>query len=173
MLLLMKIIGYYLLCTLYSYIIHRLAHIPSKKNPLYKIHLEHHKNKYDDLKPSLPSIPNYFMWFGSWKASLDVWITLTLPFVIVAFIDPVPGIILLVYHYLYEIFLAASVLDHNPRVKGAITRFLAVGQFHMKHHYYIKGNYGFYITLWDYVFGTVYKKTRMVKEPAIREEVSK
>ncbi|TCP67302.1 sterol desaturase family protein [Baia soyae] len=156
----LKLVGYYLLCNLYSYVMHRLAHIPSKKNPLFIIHREHHKNKYDDAKPSLPDWPNYFLWFGNLHATLDVWITLTLPHIIVIWLDPIPGLVLFVIHYFYEVFLAATVLDHNPRIKGPITKFLAVGEYHMNHHYHVKGNYGFYITFWDFVFGTVYRKSQ-------------
>ncbi|MBD1372684.1 sterol desaturase family protein [Hazenella sp. IB182357] len=156
----LKLILYYLLCTLYSYLIHRLAHIPNKKNILFRIHADHHKNKYDDSKPSFPDLSHYFFWFGSWYASLDVWITLTLPILVITLFDPIPGIVLLILHYVYEVFLAATVLDHNPRIKGVITKYLAIGEFHLKHHYFIKGNYGFYITLWDYVFGTVHSKKR-------------
>ncbi|MCV9888129.1 sterol desaturase family protein [Metabacillus halosaccharovorans] len=156
MILLVKLVIYFLIWSLYSYVIHRIAHIPSKKNPLLKIHLVHHRVKYDDS--FLPEWPNFFFWFGSWRASLDVWITLTFPVVIIAIIDPVPGVILLVFHYFYEVFLAGNVVDHNPNIKGRITRYFAIGQYHVRHHEVYRANYGFFITLWDRLFGTVHQK---------------
>lgn len=153
MILILKLFLYFILWTLYSYTIHRIAHIPSKKNPLYKVHHVHHRVKYDPAK-SLPELSNYFFWFGSWYASLDVWITFTLPLVILVIIDPVPGIVLLVIHYLYEVFLSGNVIDHNPNIKGKITRIFAVGEYHLHHHKVYRKNYAFFITLWDHVFGT-------------------
>ncbi|MGQ4665510.1 sterol desaturase family protein [Metabacillus halosaccharovorans] len=161
MILLVKLVIYFLIWSLYSYVIHRIAHIPSKKNPLLKIHLVHHRVKYDDS--FLPEWPNFFFWFGSWRASLDVWITLTLPVVIIAIIDPVPGVILLVFHYFYEVFLAGNVVDHNPNIKGKITRYFAIGQYHVRHHEVYRANYGFFITLWDRLFGTVHQKPNQSK----------
>jgi len=154
MIILTKLIVYFLIWSLYSYIIHRIAHIPNKKNPLLKIHVVHHRVEYDDS--ILPSWPNFFFWFGSWRASLDVWITLTLPVVVIAIIDPIPGLILLAFHYFYEIFFASNVIDHNPNIKGKITKFFAIGQYHVKHHEVYRSNYGFFITLWDHLFGTVH-----------------
>ncbi|MDN4524093.1 sterol desaturase family protein [Fictibacillus fluitans] len=152
--LLAKLLIYFLIWSLYSYLIHRIAHIPSKKNPLLKIHLVHHRVEYDSS--FLPSWPNFFFWFGSWRASIDVWVTLTLPLVVIAILDPVPGLILLGFHYFYEVFFASNVIDHNPHIKGRVTKLLAIGQYHVKHHEVYRSNYGFFITLWDHLFGTVY-----------------
>lgn len=152
MLIVVKLVIYFLIWTFYSYFIHRIAHIPSKKNPLYKIHFVHHRIQYDGSY--WPSWYNFFFWFGSWPASIDVWITFTLPIVLLIFIDPIPGSILLVFHYFYEVFLAGNVLDHNPAIKGRIVRVFAIGQYHVNHHKLYVRNFSFYITFWDYLFGT-------------------
>jgi sterol desaturase/sphingolipid hydroxylase (fatty acid hydroxylase superfamily) len=156
-----KLVVYFLLWTLYSFIIHRLAHIRSKKNPLHVIHMPHHRYQYSDAK--WPPLSDFFFWFGGWKESLDVWITFTLPLVVLLFFDPVYGVILLIFHYIYEVFLSRNILDHNPHITGKITRFIPIGSYHLEHHKYYKCNYSFYITLWDTLFRT---SDRYVKRPA-------
>ncbi|WP_254659860.1 sterol desaturase family protein [Paenibacillus sp. KS1] len=168
MLVIVKVIAYFFLWTLYSYSVHRLAHIPHKKNFLYKIHIVHHRVKYGDS--NWPEFSNYFFWFGSFKASLDIWLTLTLPLIVLVFIDPVPGGILLGFHYVYEVFLAGKVVDHNPRIRGIITRWLSIGAYHLKHHDLYKCNYSFFITLWDHIFQTTDKKFLGVRGAKERRE---
>lgn len=144
--------GYFLIWTLYSYWVHRLAHIPSKRNILFKIHIEHHKAEYGN--PSWPRWQEYFLWYGNWRASADVWITLMLPGIVISIFDPLHGLPMLIFLYLYEVFLGGDVLDHNPNIDGRLTRILALGQYHLRHHRNVRKNYSFYITLWDYVFRT-------------------
>ncbi|WP_233167380.1 sterol desaturase family protein [Paenibacillus roseus] len=147
-----KLVVYFLLWTLYSYTMHVLAHITHKKNFLHKIHMAHHKYDYGESK--WPPLHDFFFWFGGWKETLDVWLTFTLPIVVLIFFDPVYGIILFVFHYIYEIFLSRNVLDHNPNIKGKFTSIIPVGVFHLKHHKLYKCNYSFFISLWDYLFRT-------------------
>ncbi|AEI43700.1 sterol desaturase family protein [Paenibacillus mucilaginosus] len=152
MIFVLKLTGYFLLWTLYSFTMHRLAHIPHKKNFLHKIHMAHHRYNYGDSK--WPPLADFFFWFGGWKESLDVWLTFTLPIVVLAFFDPKYALILFIFHYFYEIFLSRNVLDHNPNITGRITNIIPVGTFHLKHHKHYRCNYSFFITLWDYLFRT-------------------
>jgi len=152
MIFVLKLTGYFLLWTLYSYTIHYLAHTKIRYNFLKYFHLKHHA--YDYGESFFPPWHDYFFWFGHIKSSMDVYITFTLPLVLLAMFDPLYGVILLVFHYFYEVFLSRNVLDHNPRIKGWITKIIPIGSFHLMHHRHAKCNYSFFITLWDHVFRT-------------------
>jgi sterol desaturase/sphingolipid hydroxylase (fatty acid hydroxylase superfamily) len=149
--------GTFLLWTLAIYWIHRLSHIHSRRNPLWRVHVAHHQINYlgslDPIDP-LPKYLKYLFWFGSWKTTLDVVMVLTLPLVAIACFVPQYGILLLILHYFYEVFLSEGTLDHNPRIKGPVTKVFAWGHYHLLHHKNLKVNYGLLITLWDVVFGT-------------------
>jgi len=152
-----KLIGYFLLWTLWSYGIHRIAHCKIRRfNIIRYIHLKHHAYNYGDSW--MPPWQEYFFWFGNWRSSMDVYITFTLPLVGLSFYDPSYGLTLLAFHYVYEVFLARNVLDHNPNIRGWITRVFPIGEFHTRHHRNIRCNYSFYTTLWDYLFGSYDKK---------------
>lgn len=149
----LRLAGVFLLWTLWSYGVHVLAHRPGRlAKPLRMIHRAHHAYEYDESR--LPPLSDYFFWFGSWRASLDVYITFTIPLLVVTVIDPAIGLPLLAFHYVYEVFLSRNVLDHNPNLRGVVTRFVPVGRYHLLHHSRVTCNYSFYITLWDVVFRT-------------------
>lgn len=140
--------------SLCNYSIHRIGHYKSRFNPLFKIHLAHHKEKYPNGNGLLPEWKNFFLWFGNWRSSLDIVITLILPALLIYILDPETGKWLLAFVYLYEVFCSENLLDHNPSIKGPVTQFMAWGDFHLMHHKYPRTNYGLYITLWDHVFDT-------------------
>ena len=142
--------------TFIAYWLHRVSHISNPKNPLWKIHCAHHRIPYlsEPTGSKVPKIGQFFLWLGSWRTSLDVIIVLTLPALVFAITLPRYGIPLLIFHYLYEVFLSEYALDHNPRIKGALTRYFAWGDFHLYHHIAPKNNFGLMITLWDRVFNT-------------------
>ena len=91
---------------------------------------------------------------------MDVYLAFTLPLMILTIFDPIPGVILLVFHYFYELFLSRNVLDHNPKITGKITRFMSIGSFHLKHHSNVRCNFSFFITFWDYLFRTDEKSVK-------------
>jgi sterol desaturase/sphingolipid hydroxylase (fatty acid hydroxylase superfamily) len=101
----------------------------------------------------LPSLQNFFWYFESPIETLNVLIY-TVGLAMVVYIDPTYGWPLIPFNYIYEIFLADGVLDHNPKITGRITKFLAIGAFHLRHHKKPDCNYAQYITFWDKVFGT-------------------
>lgn len=146
----------FLVWTLVMYWLHRWSHAHHRRNPLWWIHAAHHRIPYLSRPPDskLPRWPQFLLWLGNWRASLDVLLVMTLPLVIIAFIAPQYGIPLLVFHYFYEIFFSEYLLDHNPRIHGRITHTFAWGDYHLHHHAHPRRNFGLMITLWDRVFGT-------------------
>lgn len=136
------------------YLLHRLAHLRNRFNPLYKIHIHHHKVNY--LSDSNRKFKWYYLlfYFGGVYETIDVLILLTLPAVSIYLVYPGVGIYLLFLHYIYEVFFSEGLLDHNPAIKGRVTNVFAWGEYHLAHHKTWKYNYSLIITLWDYVFGT-------------------
>ena len=145
-----------LLWTFIAYWLHRLSHISHPNNPLWQIHRAHHKIPYlsEPTGSILPRFGQFFLWLGSWRASLDVIMVMTLPALLIAVAFPRYGIPLLVFHYFYEVFCSEYALDHNPQIKGKVVKYFAWGDFHLFHHVSPKKNFGLIITLWDRVFGT-------------------
>ncbi|MEJ0062639.1 MAG: sterol desaturase family protein [Alphaproteobacteria bacterium] len=145
----------FFLSTFFSYWMHRLAHVHKPWNPLWINHKPHHQIKYDEHTPVMVyDWREFIFWFGTWKQTLDVWITDTIPTILAACIIGGAGWYILAFHYFYHVFLSGGLLEHNVKIKGPITRILACGQFHMQHHRKFDRNFGFVIGLWDYVFRT-------------------
>lgn len=136
-----------------AYGIHRLAHWSRPWNRLHLWHRAHHA-------PSYLEEPRRFRWhhallcFGSVPETLDIWVTLTLPLLLVALLLPQQGALLLLFHYVYEILFSDQRLDHNPRIRGPLTRVFAWGQYHLHHHADPRRNFGLILTVWDHVFAT-------------------
>lgn len=149
-------IGVILLWTLVMYWIHRLAHIHHPKNPFWQLHRAHHAVAYLSApsKSTWPRLGQLVFWLGSWRATLDVIVTMTIPAILIAILIPRYGIFLLAFHYIYELFFSEYALDHNPKIKGFITHIFAWGDFHLLHHMTPRKNYSLIITLWDRVFQT-------------------
>ncbi len=150
------IVGVVLVWTFSIYWLHRLAHIHHPKNPLWHLHRAHHAIHYlgTPRKSFWPSLGQFLFWLGSWRASLDVIVTITIPAIILAVFLPRYGIPLLIFHYFYEVFCSEYALDHNPNIKGRLTRIFAWGDFHLLHHMTPRNNFSLIITFWDRVFGT-------------------
>lgn len=149
-----KLVGYFLLWCLWSYGMHVFAHSKVKRrwNFMKVVHAKHHAYSYGESK--WPPWHDFFFWFGDWRSSLDVYLTFTLPLVVLVILDPLPGAILLGFHYLYEVFLSRNVADHNPDITGPLTEVIPIGEFHLRHHKDVHCNFSFFLTLWDRVFGT-------------------
>ena len=136
-----------------AYGIHRLAHWPGAWNRLHRWHRAHHA-------PAYLEVSRRFRWhhallcFGSVPETLDIWLTLTLPLLLVALLLPQQGAVLLLFHYVYEILFSDQRLDHNPHIRGPLTRVFAWGQYHLRHHADPRRNFGLILTVWDHVFAT-------------------
>jgi sterol desaturase/sphingolipid hydroxylase (fatty acid hydroxylase superfamily) len=146
----------FLAWTFLVYWMHRLSHIHHRHNPLWQLHRAHHMIPYlsQPTGSAAPKIGQFFLWLGTWRTSLDVFLVMTMPAVFIAFFLPRFGIPVLVFHYCYEIFCSEYSLDHNPKVQGWLTRIFAWGDFHLFHHMMPKRNFSLIITLWDRVFFT-------------------
>jgi len=149
----LRLTGLFLLWTLVIYFIHRLAHIRHRFNFLYHIHRHHHRVNY--LRENRGFKWHHFIFFfGSFYESLDVWLMMTLPALGLFIWLPAYGICILVFHYLYEVFLSESQLDHNAAITGEVTRYFSWGSYHLGHHRNIRYNFSLMITLWDTIFKT-------------------
>jgi sterol desaturase/sphingolipid hydroxylase (fatty acid hydroxylase superfamily) len=148
----------FLLWSLGAYWLHRLGHVAHRLNPLFRIHMAHHRVDYDAEPLPGESLvrPEYFLlWYGSLAASADVWITIFIPAFVLSFFSPGTGLPLVMLLYFYEAILSERLLDHNPKMSGPLTVVFAWGNYHLSHHHHVRTNYGLYVTLWDRVFGTV------------------
>ena len=142
--------------TLMTYWLHRLAHIHSHKNPLWRLHRAHHKVPYLSAPTGSiwPKPGQFVLWLGNWRTSLDVIVLMTVPAILITLVFPRYGIPLLIFHYFYELFCSEYALDHNPKISGTVTKYFAWGDFHLYHHIAPKRNFGLMVTFWDRVFGT-------------------
>ena len=148
-------LGTLLLWTFCIYWIHRIGHIQHPKNIFWDIHKAHHQIPYfDKEKQYMPDPGQWFWWLGDWRTSLDVFISMTTPLLVITYFWPQYGVWWLIFHYFYEIFLSEDVLDHNVDCKGWYTRYMAWGDAHLYHHINLYKNYAIITNLWDYVFGT-------------------
>jgi len=136
-----------------AYGIHRLAHCSASWNLLHRLHAVHHQPSY--LCRSRKLRWHHFLFcFGSVSETLDIWFTLTLPLLMISLMLPSQGAVLLVFHYLYEIFCSDSQLDHNPSLSGPLTRVFAWGEYHLRHHSNPSRNFGLILTFWDHLFAS-------------------
>ncbi len=148
----MELLYWFIIWSFVVYFLHYLAH--TKYIPLLnKIHSYHHKINYFSPKNQKWNWKILFLYYGWIYETLDVWIIVTIPLLIIVFWLWWNSIYLILFHYLYEVFLNLK-LDHNPNLKWKITKFFAIGSFHMKHHLDPFCNYWLFITFWDYLFNT-------------------
>lgn len=163
----------FLMWNMYSYLIHRFSHIHFKGNILMWIHMAHHQVEYvkdnDNNGFVLPHWSQYLFWFGTFRESLDVWISVA-PLVPLMIFKPEFGIPIFILVYIYESTLSEHLLDHNPRITDKkLTKFFAWGQYHLVHHHFYKKNYAFIFTLWDSVFNT--SKNKAQPGPIVKERL--
>jgi sterol desaturase/sphingolipid hydroxylase (fatty acid hydroxylase superfamily) len=136
-----------------AYGIHRLAHWPARWNRLQRWHASHHSPQYFRRTQRL-RWHHLLLCFGSPAETLDIWVTLTLPALLICLIWPTQGSVLFAFHYVYEILCSDARLDHNPGLQGPLTRVFAWGDYHLRHHSNPSCNYGLILTLWDRLFAT-------------------
>src|SRR5699024_1981871 len=113
---------------LWAYFVHFIAHIYSRWNLLFKIHMFHHKRKYNmelGYKPNPITIKSFLLFFGTWQETLDVIIILFLPIVIISFFSMPIALVFFIIFYFYESILSEDLFDHNPNIQGRITKFMA------------------------------------------------
>ena len=149
---------WFLIWTCAEYWMHRLMHWRSPYNFLYFIHHEHHKIPYTevtDKKHRWPKLIYFIFYFDNIHETLEIILGETIPALLIYFIDPECGLLVLIFHYFYEIMATDSLLEHNAQISSkSVVSVFAVGQFHLEHHRRSEKNFGFTITLWDHIFGT-------------------
>lgn len=139
------ILVYFLLWTLFLYVIHRIIH----KIPIIRsIHLDHHA--YVNKHTTGWHWSNIFLYNDTVKSTIDLWITEVIPTVIFAVITGQYWLI--IFYYLWAAFIQESV-EHNMNIDWPI---LTCGKWHMIHHRSLY-NYGLFLPIWDMLFGT-YKR---------------
>ncbi len=150
----LEFFGAFLISTCLAYWVHRLAHMRVFRTTLWKIHEPHHRIDAWNL-PLGPDWRSAFLWYGGWRRTADVVLTFYVPALIAGSIIGGYGWLILPFHYLYELFCADGLLDHNPRIKGRMTRMMAIGDYHLAHHHRFNRNLSFIVPWWDHLFGTV------------------
>ena len=155
---LLRFTCWFLLWTFCEYWMHRLMHVSSPYNILYRMHRSHHLTPYavlTDKKYRWPKLSYFIFFFDNIHETLEIIVGETIPALCIYYCDPECGILLLAFHYVYEILATDSLLEHNPDISlHSVIKYCAVGQFHLEHHRLPSYNYGFTITLWDHVFKT-------------------
>lgn len=155
-----RFVGWFLLWTLCEYMMHRFFHWNHPWNFFYKMHQYHHSLTLRQLTDEANRWPKplYFLWFfDNIYETIEIVAGETVWALLIYWIDPKPGLALLIFHYVYELLATDSLLEHNPNLEANYG--LAVGKFHLEHHRVPLCNYGFTIDIWDRVFGT-YRATR-------------
>ena len=153
-----RLVFWFLVWTLAEYLLHRFMHYNHSLNIFFKIHRHHHNIEMEKLTSKNNRWPKFsylFFWFDNLNETIEIIFGETMPALIIYFIDPECGFLILVFHYVYELLATDSLLEHNTDIKNSmIIKTFAVGQFHLQHHRQTNKNYGFTITLWDHIFGT-------------------
>ena len=149
---------WFLTWTFCEYWMHRIMHINNPYNFLHYIHQYHHKIPIEIVTSHeyrWPKFSYIFFWFENLNETLEIIIGETIPALVIYFIDYECGLMILIFHYFYELIATDSLLEHNPNISyKPIIQCLAIGQFHLEHHRKRNKNFGFTITLWDHIFGT-------------------
>jgi sterol desaturase/sphingolipid hydroxylase (fatty acid hydroxylase superfamily) len=153
-----------ILWTLLVYALHYIAHQRFKYNVFNYLHRFHHQVDYQNDGGSKFQWKFLYWNFGDIRITLDLFVMITLPLLLLTFFFFQQGIVLLILHYVDEVFLSERVLDHNPNVKGRFNKFWVWGEYHLKHHENPKKNLSFIFTFWDKLFGTTYKHSNTSKQ---------
>lgn len=136
---------YFLLWTLFLYIVHRAVHVI----PVMRaVHLDHHA--YVNNHTTGWHWNNIFLYNDTIKSTVDLWITEIIPTLLFAI--AFGQYWLIVFYYIWAAFFQEAI-EHNINIDLPV---LTSGRWHMIHHR-SPYNYGLFIPVWDMIFGT-YKK---------------
>ena len=139
--------------TLYLYIIHRAVHAVGRVYfPLaFLAHADHHKyiNTHEQTRWHWNNI---FLFNDTWMSTLDLWITEVVPTLLFSWVTGEWWVS--VFYYFWAAFVQETI-EHNPKFDWY--PFITSGKWHLVHHWDTRANFGLFIPLWDYVFGTLKK----------------
>lgn len=139
------IILYFFLWTFILYVCHRLAHhVPF----LWYYHQDHHLQISMSTNKGL-HWSNYFLFFDSWKSTVDQWLIEIIPTILLCLI--IQDYTLLCFYYVWAVFIQEKI-EHNYNFN--IYPLLTSGKWHMIHHKYYNKNYGVFTSIWDIIFNT-------------------
>jgi sterol desaturase/sphingolipid hydroxylase (fatty acid hydroxylase superfamily) len=139
---------YYICCfigwTFCIYWCHRVAHqIPA----LQYFHRDHHKQISDDTYQGL-NWKNLFLFFDTWKSTIDQWLTEVIPTIILSYFV---GWWLFGLYYVWAAFIQEAI-EHNPKFN--LYPFITSGKWHLVHHSDNNKNFGVIFPIWDIMFGS-------------------
>jgi len=141
----MEYILVFLFWTFTVYWMHRLAHVWSF---MRKFHSDHHAQVTQDTIQGL-NWKNMFLWFDSWKSTVDQWLTEVIPTIIISAVTGHWW--LFAFYYIWAAFIQEAV-EHNEKVN--LYPFITSGKWHLIHHINPTKNYGVFFPIWDIIFRT-------------------
>ena len=141
MIFLVTILGW----TFTVYWMHRLAHAWSFMN---QFHTDHHNQVNEETIQGF-NWKNIFLWFDSWKSTVDQWLTEIIPTIIICLVTDQWW--LFAAYYIWAAFIQENI-EHNEKIN--LYPFLTSGKWHLVHHQDATKNYGVFFPIWDIIFGT-------------------
>jgi sterol desaturase/sphingolipid hydroxylase (fatty acid hydroxylase superfamily) len=131
--------------TLVLYICHRLGHIIPF---LWNYHQDHHIQIFNKTNKG-HHWSNYFLFFDTWKSTIDQWLIEIIPTLILCLIFY--DYTLIVIYYFWAVFIQERI-EHNS--KFDMYPFITSGKWHLVHHVYFNKNFGVFTSIWDILFRT-------------------
>jgi sterol desaturase/sphingolipid hydroxylase (fatty acid hydroxylase superfamily) len=140
----------FLIWTLCLYVIHRVIHAHGAQYMpmVFLAHAAHHGYINTHASPTW-HCSNLLLYNDNWLSTVDLWFTEVIPTVIFAVVTGAWWI--LVFYYVWAAFIQECV-EHSSDFN--ISPILTSGQWHLQHHRDVTSNYGLFLPIWDWVFGT-------------------
>jgi hypothetical protein len=113
-----------------------------------QFHTDHHNQVTQETIQGF-NWKNIFLWFDSWKSTVDQWLTEIIPTIIICLITD--QLWLFVAYYVWAAFIQENI-EHNEKIN--LYPFLTSGKWHLIHHQDPTKNYGVFFPLWDMIFQT-------------------
>ena len=135
----------FLLWTFVIYWMHRFAHAWAF---MREFHSDHHAQVTQNTITGL-NWKNAFLWFDSWKSTVDQWLTEVIPTIVLSLATG--HYWLLIAYYIWAAFIQEAI-EHNEKIN--LYPFITSGKWHLIHHENPTRNYSVFIPLWDLIFNT-------------------
>ena len=127
------------------YVCHRLGHSVSF---LWYYHKDHHI-QVSSLTNKGYHWSNYFLFFDTWKSTLDQWLIEIIPTILLSLLFK--DFTLCILYYIWAVFIQERI-EHNSNFN--IYPILTSGKWHLEHHGDYSKNYGVFTPIWDIFFQT-------------------
>lgn len=142
------IVLYFLIWTFILYVCHRLAH---QVTFLWYYHEDHHI-QISKATNKGHHWSNYFLFFDSWKSTMDQWLIEIIPTIVLCLI--LQDYFLLIFYYVWAVFIQEKI-EHNSYFN--LFPLLTSGKWHLIHHKNSKKNFGVFVFYWDWLFNSYEK----------------